>query len=111
MPVPFVPGYDVAPPQTPEDVTHLFAAGWAWVAGGIVSTFDDASTFIPVLASLELTPWGGLFTGTPASGNHPATTRGAWLIDHGHVRRVSGAEWDRLDTTASGSVAEEWANT
>src|SRR5262249_7569369 len=45
-PVPFVHGYDVAPPQTPEDVTHLFAAGWAWAAGGIVSTPDDANTFI-----------------------------------------------------------------
>jgi Beta-lactamase len=46
MPAPFVHGYDVAPPQAPEDVTHLFAAGWAWAAGGIVSTIDDANTFI-----------------------------------------------------------------
>jgi D-alanyl-D-alanine carboxypeptidase len=46
MPAPFVHGYDVAPPHTPEDVTHLFAAGWAWAAGGIVSTPDDANTFI-----------------------------------------------------------------
>jgi len=46
MPAPFVHGYDVAPPQPPEDVTHLFAAGWAWAAGGIVSTLADANTFI-----------------------------------------------------------------
>lgn len=39
-------GYDVAPPQAPEDVTHLFAAGWSWASGGIVSTPDDANTFI-----------------------------------------------------------------
>lgn len=46
MPVPFVHGYDVAPPQPPEDVTFLFAAGWAWAAGGMVSTPAEANTFI-----------------------------------------------------------------
>jgi D-alanyl-D-alanine carboxypeptidase len=46
IPVPFVHGYNVAPPHAPKDVTHLFAAGWAWAAGGIVSTPDDAATFI-----------------------------------------------------------------
>lgn len=46
MPAPFVHGYAVAPPQAPEDVSDLFAAGWAWAAGGIVSTPDDANAFI-----------------------------------------------------------------
>jgi D-alanyl-D-alanine carboxypeptidase len=36
----------VAPPQAPEDVTRLFAAGWTWASGGIVSTPADASIFI-----------------------------------------------------------------
>jgi D-alanyl-D-alanine carboxypeptidase len=45
MPAPLVHGYDVAPPEAPVDVTHLFAAGWAWASGGIVSTLDDTNTF------------------------------------------------------------------
>ena len=46
LPVPVVHGYDVAPPQAPVDVTHLFAAGWAWASGGIVSTLRDAGAFV-----------------------------------------------------------------
>lgn len=46
LPAPFVHGYDVAPAQEPVDVTHLFAAGWAWASGGIVSTPRDANAFI-----------------------------------------------------------------
>ena len=46
IPAPFVHGYAVAPPHAPEDVTHQFAAGWTWASGGIVSTPDDANTFI-----------------------------------------------------------------
>jgi D-alanyl-D-alanine carboxypeptidase len=46
MPAPIVHGYDVAPPHHPVDVSHLFAAGWAWASGGIVSTLRDANAFI-----------------------------------------------------------------
>jgi D-alanyl-D-alanine carboxypeptidase len=46
LPAPYIHGYDVAPPQPPTDVSHLFAAGWAWASGGIVSTPRDANTFI-----------------------------------------------------------------
>lgn len=46
MPAPIVHGYDVAPPHQPVDVSHLFAAGWAWASGGIVSTPRDANAFI-----------------------------------------------------------------
>jgi D-alanyl-D-alanine carboxypeptidase len=46
LPVPVVHGYDVAPPHAPVDVTHLFAAGWAWASGGIVSTPGDANAFV-----------------------------------------------------------------
>jgi D-alanyl-D-alanine carboxypeptidase len=46
MPSPIVHGYDVNPPQQPADVSHLFAAGWAWASGGIVATPRDANAFI-----------------------------------------------------------------
>ena len=46
MPAPTLHGYDLAPPDAPEDVTTLAAAGWAWASGGIVSTPADLNTFI-----------------------------------------------------------------
>ena len=46
LPAPVMHGYAVDPPRPPADVTHLFAAGWAWAAGGVVSTPRDASAFI-----------------------------------------------------------------
>jgi D-alanyl-D-alanine carboxypeptidase len=45
LPTPFVHGYDVSGP-TPEDVSGLFAAGWSWASGGIVSSPADANRFI-----------------------------------------------------------------
>jgi D-alanyl-D-alanine carboxypeptidase len=50
LPEPFIHGYDVDPPQSPEDVTSVIAAGWSWASGGIVSTPDDANTFIRAYA-------------------------------------------------------------
>ena len=50
MPAPLIHGYDVEPPKAPEDVTGVIAAGWSWASGGIVSTMDDASTFIRAYA-------------------------------------------------------------
>lgn len=50
MPAPLIHGYDVDPPAAPEDVTSLIAAGWSWASGGIVSTPDDANTFIRAYA-------------------------------------------------------------
>jgi D-alanyl-D-alanine carboxypeptidase len=41
---PTLRGYDLKPPV--EDVTRLFAAGWTWASGGVVSTPDDALRFI-----------------------------------------------------------------
>jgi D-alanyl-D-alanine carboxypeptidase len=43
---PYVHGYEIASPQPPVDVSHLFAAGWAWASGGIVSTPRDANAFV-----------------------------------------------------------------
>ncbi len=46
MPSPFIHGYKVAPPAAPEDDSELFAAGWTWASGGIVSTPGDANRFV-----------------------------------------------------------------
>jgi D-alanyl-D-alanine carboxypeptidase len=46
IPAPFIHGYKVAPPAAPEDDSNLFAAGWTWASGGIVSTPGDANRFI-----------------------------------------------------------------
>jgi len=46
MPEPTLHGYDLDEQGTPQDVTDLVAAGWAWASGGIVSTPADMNTFI-----------------------------------------------------------------
>jgi D-alanyl-D-alanine carboxypeptidase len=46
MPAPFVHGYAVSPPDPIEDVTSVFAAGWTWSSGGVVSTPADANDFV-----------------------------------------------------------------
>jgi len=46
MPAPYVHGYELQPPQPPEDVSELLAAGWAWASGGIVSTPADMNAFV-----------------------------------------------------------------
>ncbi len=50
MPAPFAAGYDLDPPEPPTDVTNLFAAGWSWASGGLVSTPLDATAFIRAYA-------------------------------------------------------------
>jgi D-alanyl-D-alanine carboxypeptidase len=47
IPKPFIHGYDNNPSQhPPEDLSEILAAGWAWAAGGIVSTPADLNRFI-----------------------------------------------------------------
>ena len=46
LPRPFVHAYVVDPPNAPEDVSELFAAGWSWASGGVVSTPRDANSFV-----------------------------------------------------------------
>jgi D-alanyl-D-alanine carboxypeptidase len=50
VPAPLIHGYNLDPPKSPEDVTEVIAAGWSWASGGIVSTPDDAGTFIRAYA-------------------------------------------------------------
>ncbi len=45
LPRPYVRGYDVTV-NPPEDVSRIFAAGWAWASGGIVSTPADTTVFV-----------------------------------------------------------------
>ena len=51
IPSPFVHGYQIAPQKPPEDVSNLFAAGWTWAAGGVVSTAADTTRFIRAYVS------------------------------------------------------------
>jgi D-alanyl-D-alanine carboxypeptidase len=51
MPSPYLHGYDVSQPGVPVDGSELFAPGWAWAAGGIVSTPADLNRFIRGYAS------------------------------------------------------------
>lgn len=46
MAAPVMHGYVLDPPTAPQDVTGAIAAGWAWAAGGIVSTPLETSVFI-----------------------------------------------------------------
>lgn len=45
LPEPFLHGYDVSE-APPEDVSTLFAAGWTWTSGGVVSTPAELARFI-----------------------------------------------------------------
>ena len=46
MPTPFIHGYDRQANGQLEDVSELFAAGYAWASGGIVSTPANQNRFI-----------------------------------------------------------------
>lgn len=46
LPAPYLHGYAVEPPAPPEDISEVFAAGWTWASGGIVSTPGDATRFV-----------------------------------------------------------------
>ena len=51
---PFVNGYDVSDPIDPQDVSEVLAAGWAWAAGGVVSTPAELTKFVRGYVSGEL---------------------------------------------------------
>ena len=46
LPRPFVRGCQRDAMGVPEDVSGLFAAGWAWASGGVVSTPEEANEFV-----------------------------------------------------------------
>jgi D-alanyl-D-alanine carboxypeptidase len=70
MPSPYVHAYVVDPPKAPEDVSELFAAGWSWASGGVVSTPRDANAFVRAYVRGALTDaatHAAQFTFTPGS--------------------------------------------
>ncbi|MFH8394934.1 serine hydrolase domain-containing protein [Streptomyces sp. NPDC018036] len=46
MPRPYMHGYDVTPPNPPEDVSEALSASGVWASGGIISTPADLTRFI-----------------------------------------------------------------
>ncbi|WP_328875107.1 beta-lactamase family protein [Streptomyces sp. NBC_00287] len=54
MPEPYLHGYDVSPPEPPEDVSELIGMSGVWASGGIVSTPADMTRFIRGYAGGEL---------------------------------------------------------
>ncbi|GAA1938172.1 hypothetical protein GCM10009837_75530 [Streptomyces durmitorensis] len=46
MPDPYMHGYDVTPPNPPEDVSEVLSASGVWASGGIISTPKDMTAFI-----------------------------------------------------------------
>ncbi|MFE2021492.1 serine hydrolase domain-containing protein [Streptomyces sp. NPDC059499] len=46
MPEPYMHGYDVTPPNPPEDVSEALSASGVWASGGIISTPKDMTAFI-----------------------------------------------------------------
>ncbi|MGW0750587.1 serine hydrolase domain-containing protein [Streptomyces sp. NPDC002587] len=58
LPVPFLHGYGVEPPDPPQDVSEAISASGAWASGGVVSTPRDLTAFIRGYAGPELlAPW------------------------------------------------------
>ncbi|MGW1536832.1 serine hydrolase domain-containing protein [Streptomyces aureus] len=51
MPEPYMHGYDVTPPNPPEDVSEALGASGVWASGGIISTPADLTRFIRGYAS------------------------------------------------------------
>jgi D-alanyl-D-alanine carboxypeptidase len=46
LPAPYIHGYEIDDDEPPLDLSEVFAAGWAWASGGIVSTPADLNRFI-----------------------------------------------------------------
>ncbi|MDQ3874113.1 MAG: beta-lactamase family protein [Actinomycetota bacterium] len=54
LPSPYIHGYDVDPPDPPEDVSTLLAASLSWASGGIVSTPAELNRFVRAYAGGRL---------------------------------------------------------
>lgn len=46
LPNPYIHGYDFGDDGQPEDISEIFASGWAWASGGIILTPADLNRFI-----------------------------------------------------------------
>jgi len=54
LPAPHVHGYEVSPPDPPEDVTTALSMSGAWASGGIQSTAADLNRFVRGYVGLGL---------------------------------------------------------
>lgn len=54
IPEPYLHGYEVDPPNPPEDVSTVLSASGVWASGGIVSTPRDLTKFIRAYAGGDL---------------------------------------------------------
>jgi D-alanyl-D-alanine carboxypeptidase len=46
LPAPYLHGYELNPSGTPDDVSTLVSAAYAWASGGVVSTPADLNAFV-----------------------------------------------------------------
>jgi D-alanyl-D-alanine carboxypeptidase len=46
LPRPYIHGYELAKNGAPQDLSTIFASGWAWASGGIVLTPANLNSFI-----------------------------------------------------------------
>ncbi|MGW7166764.1 serine hydrolase domain-containing protein [Streptomyces sp. NPDC054884] len=101
MPKPYLHGYDVSDPASPEDVSELVSASGAWASGGIVSTPLDMTRFIRGYAS------GALY------GKHVVREQRRWItgssVPAGPGRNAAGLAIFRY-TTRCGVVLGHTGN-
>jgi D-alanyl-D-alanine carboxypeptidase len=46
LPRPYLHGYDLQPPQPPEDVSEVLSSSFSWASGGMVSTPAELNRFV-----------------------------------------------------------------
>jgi D-alanyl-D-alanine carboxypeptidase len=51
MPSPYIHGYEIQPPDPPNDISEGFSLGWVAASGGMVSTPADMNLFVRAYAS------------------------------------------------------------
>jgi D-alanyl-D-alanine carboxypeptidase len=74
--MPFIHGYDNDPSQqTPENLSEVFASGWFWASGGMVTTPSDLNDFARGYVGGDLFD---LQTRAPARGNRGGKLRSSW---------------------------------
>ena len=54
LPRPYAHGYDIEPPQPPEDISEAGSMSWVWASGGMQSTPADFNRFIRAYVSGRL---------------------------------------------------------
>lgn len=68
---PSLRGFAPDPPGPPTDVTNVLAAGWAWAAGGVVSSPADVNRFIRSYVSAQPAALRGTQRMTVAGSSEP----------------------------------------